>query len=59
MKVRGMSWQAYCEEGAKVGEHLTVTAIDGVTLKCVKSSNQTYASQGPVEATPEKHMMYK
>ena len=59
VKVRGMSWQAYCEEGAKVGEHLIVTAIDGVTLKCVKSSNQTYASQGPVEATPEKHMMYK
>ncbi|MGN1120719.1 MAG: NfeD family protein, partial [Eubacteriales bacterium] len=33
--VRGISWQASCTAGAEVGEHVRVTAIDGVTLICV------------------------
>ncbi len=37
VKIRGVSWKAYCKEAADVGETLNVESIDGVTLICRKA----------------------
>lgn len=33
VRLRGEIWHAYCEQGARVGDRVTVTGLEGLTLR--------------------------